>query len=149
MSEALERGAPEGAFSFSQPIEMRMSELISGVRADIAIKLFGDDLEVLRRTAQRIAEAVGRVRGAQDVKVEQVAGLPQLQITPNRETIARYGANIEDVNDLVEAISAGKDAGLVYRGEQRFGLLVQQLDGEDRCRQLRWTGEGAGGKKRP
>jgi heavy metal efflux system protein len=125
MSEALERGAPEGAFSFSQPIEMRMSELISGVRSDIAIKLFGDDLEVLRRTAQRIAQVVGRVRGAEDVKVEQVAGLPQLQITPNREAIARYGANIEDVNDLVEAISAGKDAGLVYRGEQRFGLAVK------------------------
>ncbi len=125
MSEALERGAPEGAFSFSQPIEMRMSELISGVRSDIAIKLFGDDLEILRRTAERIAQVVGRVQGAQDVKVEQVAGLPQLQITPNREAIARYGANIEDVNDLVEAISAGKDAGLIYRGEQRFGLTVK------------------------
>ena len=125
MSEALERGAPEGAFSFSQPIEMRMSELISGVRSDIAIKLFGDDLETLRRTAQRIAQVVGRVNGAEDVKVEQVAGLPQLQITPNREAIARYGANVEDVNDLVEAISAGKDAGLVYRGEQRFGLAVK------------------------
>ena len=125
MSEALERGAPEGAFSFSQPIEMRMSELISGVRSDIAIKLFGDDLEALRRTAQRIAQVVGRVQGAQDVKVEQVAGLPQLQITPNRAAIARYGANIEDVNDLVEAFSAGKDAGLIYRGEQRFGLTVK------------------------
>ncbi|HXG57359.1 MAG TPA: CusA/CzcA family heavy metal efflux RND transporter [Vicinamibacterales bacterium] len=125
MSEALERGAPEGAFSFSQPIEMRMSELISGVRSDIAIKLFGDDLEILRRTAERIAQVIGRVDGAEDVKVEQVAGLPQLQITPNREAIARYGANIEDVNDLVEAVSAGKDAGLVYRGEQRFGLTVK------------------------
>lgn len=125
MSEALERGAPEGAFSFSQPIEMRMSELISGVRSDIAIKLFGDDLEILRRTAERIAQVVGRVDGAEDVKVEQVAGLPQLQITPNREAIARYGANIEDVNDLVEAVSAGKDAGLMYRGEQRFGLTVK------------------------
>ena len=125
MSEALEGGAPEGAFSFSQPIEMRMSELISGVRSDIAIKLFGDDLEALRRTAERIAQVVGRIPGAADVKVEQVAGLPQLQVTPNREAIARYGANVEDVNDLVEAISAGKDAGLVYRGEQRFGLTVK------------------------
>jgi heavy metal efflux system protein len=125
MSEALERSAPEGAFSFSQPIEMRMSELISGVRSDIAVKLFGDDLEILRRTAQRIAQVVGRIQGAEDVKVEQVAGLPQLQITPNREAIARYGANIEDVNDLVEAVSAGKEAGLIYRGEQRFGLTVK------------------------
>ena len=125
MSEALERGAPEGAFSFSQPIEMRMSELISGVRSDIAIKLFGDDLDMLRHTAQRIAQVAGRIQGAEDVKLEQVAGLPQLQITPNREAIARYGANIEDVNDLIESISAGKDAGLVYRGEQRFGLVVK------------------------
>lgn len=125
MSEALEEGAPEGAFSFSQPIEMRMSELISGVRSDIAIKLFGDDLETLRRSAERIAQVVGRVAGAQDVRVEQVAGLPQLQITPNREAIARYGASVEDVNDLIEALSAGKDAGLIYRGEQRFGLAVK------------------------
>jgi cobalt-zinc-cadmium resistance protein CzcA len=125
MSEALERGAPEGAFSFSQPIEMRMSELISGVRSDIAIKLFGDDLETLRRNAQRIAQLVGSVNGAADVRVEQVAGLPQLQIAPDREAIARYGANIEDVNDLVEAIAAGKDAGLIYRGEQRFTLAVR------------------------
>lgn len=124
MSEALERGAPEGAFSFSQPIEMRMSELISGVRSDIAIKLFGDDLDTLRRSAERIAQVVGAVDGAEDVRVEQVSGLPQLQITPNREAIARYGANVEDVNDLVEAIAAGKDAGLIYRGEQRFGLAI-------------------------
>jgi cobalt-zinc-cadmium resistance protein CzcA len=125
MSEALDREAPEGAFSFSQPIELRTSEIISGVRSDIAIKLFGDDLEDLRRTANQIARVVGRVKGAVDVKVEQVAGLPQLQITPNREAIARYGLNVEDVNAIVEAISAGKDAGSVYRGEQRFGLVVR------------------------
>lgn len=125
MAEALERGAPEGAFGFSQPIEMRMSELISGVRADIAIKIFGDDLDTLRRMADRIAGVVGRVRGAEDVKVEQVSGLPLLQIRPNRAAIARYGLNVEDVNDLVEAIVAGKDAGLIYQGEQRFGLVVR------------------------
>ncbi len=125
MSEALERGAPEGAFGFSQPIEMRMSELISGVRSDIAIKVFGDDLETLRRTADRIAQVVGRVEGAEDVKVEQVSGLSQLQIKPNRAAIARYGLNVEDINDLVEAMVAGKEAGLVYQGEQRFGLVVR------------------------
>jgi heavy metal efflux system protein len=108
MSEALERGAPEGAFSFSQPIAMRMSELISGVRSDIAIKIFGDDLDTLRTTANRIAQVVGRVSGAEDVKVEQVSGLPQLQIRPNRE-----------------ALMAGKDAGVIYQGEQRFGLVVR------------------------
>src|SRR5688572_23386450 len=103
---------------------MRMSELMSGLRSDIAIKLFGDDLEILRRAAQRIAQVVGGVDGAEDVRVEQVSGLPQFQITRDREAIGRYGANVEDVNDLVEAIAVGKDAGLIYRGEQRFGLVV-------------------------
>jgi len=125
MSEALERDVSEGAFSFSQPIEMRMSELISGVRSDIAIKIFGDDLETLHRTADQIARVVGRVNGAADVKVEQVAGLPQLQITPNRTAIARYGLNVEDVNAVVEALVAGQDAGVIYQGEQRFGLVVR------------------------
>lgn len=125
MSEALERGAPEGAFSFSQPIEMRTSELISGVRADIALKIVGDDLDTLRRLADQAARVVGRVRGAEDVKVEQVAGSPQLQITPNRAAIARYGLNVEDVNAVVEAIVAGMNAGVIYQGEQRFDLVVR------------------------
>ena len=125
MSEALERGAPEGAFSFSQPIEMRQSELISGVRSDIAIKIFGDDLEILRRTADQIARVAGQVAGAVDVKVEQVAGLPQLQITPDRAAIARYGLNVDDVNGVVQALAAGNDAGLIYQGEQRYGLVVR------------------------
>jgi cobalt-zinc-cadmium resistance protein CzcA len=132
MSEALARGAPEGAFSFSQPIEMRMSELISGVRSDIAIKIFGDDLETLRRLADQSARVVGRVAGAEDVKVEQVAGQPQLQITLNRAAIARYGLNVEDVNAVVESIVAGKEAGLVYQGEQRFGLVVRFTEAASR-----------------
>ena len=80
MSEALEAKVPNGAFSFSQPIELRVSELIAGVRSDVAIKLFGDDLDVLKKTAEQIGRAVAKVQGAEDVKVEQVSGLPQLQI---------------------------------------------------------------------
>src|SRR5581483_9201396 len=125
MSAALEKGVPDGAFSFSQPIELRVSELISGVRSDVAIKVFGDDLDVLRREAEKISRIVSRVRGAEDVKVEQVAGLPQLQIKPDRAAIARYGINVEDVNNLVESIVAGREAGQVYEGEQRFGLVVR------------------------
>jgi len=125
MSEALEREVPEGAFGFTQPIEMRMSELIAGVRSDIAIKIFGDDLETLRNIANGVARVVARVEGAVDVKVEQISGLPQLQIKANRAAIARYGLNVEDVNGLVEAIVAGREAGLVYQGEQRFGLVVR------------------------
>src|SRR6185312_14234153 len=125
MSQALENKAPGAVYSFSQPIELRVAELISGVRSDIAIKLFGDDLDTLTRKADEIARVVMRVRGAEDVKVEATSGLPQLQIKPDRAAIARYGINVEDVNDLVESIIAGKDAGLVYEGEQRFNLVVR------------------------
>jgi cobalt-zinc-cadmium resistance protein CzcA len=125
MSEALENKVPGAAFSFSQPIELRVAELISGVRSDVAIKLFGDDLATLKREADKIARVVGKVSGAEDVKVEQVSGLPQLQIKPDRAAIARYGINVEAVNDLVESIVAGKQAGLVYEGEQRFNLVVR------------------------
>ena len=125
MSKALADNVPQANFSFSQPIELRVAELISGVRSDVAIKLFGDDLDTLKQTADRIAATVGKVRGAADVKVEQVSGLPQLQIKPDRAAIARYGINVEDVNDLVESVIAGKEAGLVYEGEQRFNLVVR------------------------
>lgn len=125
MSKALADNVPQANFSFSQPIELRVAELISGVRSDIAIKLFGDDLDQLKTTADQIAATVGKVNGAADVKVEQVSGLPQLQIKPDRAAIARYGINIEDVNDVVESVIAGKDAGLVYEGEQRFNLVVR------------------------
>ncbi|MBI3759403.1 MAG: efflux RND transporter permease subunit, partial [Deltaproteobacteria bacterium] len=124
-AEALEQDAPDLVFGFSQPIEMRMSELIAGVRTDVAIKVFGDDLDTLSDTADQIARAVRRVPGAADVKVEQVAGLPQLQIKPDRARIARYGINVSDVNDLVESIVAGKPAGQVFEGEKRFNLVVR------------------------
>jgi heavy metal efflux system protein len=125
MSAALDAEIPGAAFSFSQPIEMRTAELIAGVRSDIAIKLFGDDLDTLVRNAGEIARAVGKVRGAEDVKVEQVAGLPQLQIRIDRAAISRYGLNVEDVNNVVESIVAGKEVGQVYEGEQRYGLVVR------------------------
>ena len=132
MSKALEDGVPHASFSFSQPIELRVSELISGVRSDIAIKLFGDDLDTLKKSADQIARAVIQVPGAEDVKVEATTGLPQLQIKPDRAAIARYGINVEDVNDLVESIVAGKQAGIVYDGEQRFNLVVRLNDEHSR-----------------
>jgi cobalt-zinc-cadmium resistance protein CzcA len=87
--------------------------------------LFGDDLDTLRKTADQIGRVIGKVRGAEDVKVEQISGLPQLQVKPDRAAIARYGINIEDVDNLVESIVAGKEAGQVYEGEQRFNLVVR------------------------
>ncbi len=125
MSEALDKGAPGVNYGFSQPIEMRMSELIAGVRSDVAIKLFGEDLDELKKTAEQIARTVKDVRGAEDVRIEQVAGLPQLQIKPDRAAIARYGINVADVNDLVESLVAGKPAGQIYEGEKRFNLIVR------------------------
>lgn len=132
MSETLEKKVPNAAFSFSQPIELRVSELISGVRSDIAIKLFGDELDTLKKTADRIGAVVSKVPGAEDVKVEATSGLPQLQIKPDREAIARYGINVEDVNSLVESIIAGKEAGMVYEGEKRFSLVVRLADESSR-----------------
>lgn len=125
MSAALEENVPDAIFSFSQPIELRVSELIAGVRSDVAIKLFGDDLDTLQETAARIAAAVRRIPGAEDVRMEAVSGLPQLQFQPDRQAIARYGVNVEDVNDLVASIVAGKQAGIVYEGDQRFDLTVR------------------------
>ncbi len=125
MSERLEHEVPDGVFSFSQPIELRVAELISGVRSDVAIKLYGDDLDVLKDKAAEIVKVVQTVSGAEDVKAEATSGLPQLQIKPDRAAIARYGLNVEDVNDLVESVVAGKEAGQVYEGEQRFNLVVR------------------------
>jgi len=125
MAEALEERVPTAVFSFSQPIELRVSELISGVRSDVAIKVFGDDLDTLKGVAEDIGRVVARVEGSEDVKVEQVTGLPQLQIKPDRARIARYGINVKDVNDMVEAVVAGKPAGAVFEGEQRFNLVVR------------------------
>ena len=132
MSRALEDGVPNASFSFSQPIELRVSELISGVRSDIAIKLFGDDLDTLKKSGDEIGRAVSQVPGAEDVKVEATTGLPQLQIKPDRAAISRYGINVADVNELVESIVAGKEAGLVYEGEQRFNLVVRLEDESSR-----------------
>lgn len=125
MSKRLETEVPQGVFSFSQPIELRVAELISGVRSDVAIKLYGDDLDVLKQKGDEIVRAVQTVQGAEDVKAEATSGLPQLQIKPDRAAIARYGLNVEDVNDMVESVVAGKEAGQVYEGEQRFNLVVR------------------------
>lgn len=125
MSERLEREVPQGVFSFSQPIELRVAELISGVRSDVAIKLYGDDLDILKEKADEIVKSVQGVKGAEDVKAEATSGLPQLQIKPDRAAIARYGLNVEDVNDMVEAVVAGKETGQVFEGEQRFNLVVR------------------------
>ncbi len=129
MSEALAEKVPNGgSFGFSQPIEMRVSELIAGVRADVAIKLYGDDLTVLQQKADEITRIISTVQGAEDAKADVTTGLPQLEIKTNRAAIARYGLNVADVNELIESVVAGREAGQVFEGEKRFGLVVRLND---------------------
>jgi len=116
---------------FTQPIEMRFNELITGVRADIAIKIFGDDLDILAKKGNEIGNLIENVPGAADISVEKIAGLPEMNIKFNRTKIARYGLNIQDVNDMVSMGFAGKNTGSVFEGEKRFDLVVR-LDKQKR-----------------
>ena len=116
---------------FTQPIEMRFNELITGVRADIAIKIFGDDLEILAKKGNEIGALIATVPGAADISVEKIAGLPEMNIRFDRKKIARYGLNIQDVNDLVTMGFSGRSVGSVFEGEKRFDLVVR-LDQQKR-----------------
>jgi len=124
IQEALEQ-LPGNNYEFTQPIEMRFNELISGVRADLAIKVFGDDLDLLLTSAQSILEVVTTIEGAADARVEQVAGLPMLSIHPKRMAIARYGLNVSDVQDYVSMAMGGESAGVIFEGDRRFELVVR------------------------
>jgi heavy metal efflux system protein len=124
LQEAVEK-VPGNNYEFTQPIQMRFNELISGVRSDVAINVYGDDLEVLLKTGQAIEEVVGTIEGAQDVKVEQTTGLPVLQITPDRDALARFGLNIADVQDVVSASIGGESAGQIFEGDRRFDIVVR------------------------
>ncbi len=112
-------------YEFTQPIEMRFNELITGVRADLAIKIFGDDLEILNKKAQEIKKAIEKVEGAADISVEKVAGLPQMSVKYNRSKIAKYGLNIEEVNHMLTMSFAGLTAGSIFEGEKQFDLVVK------------------------
>nr|WP_315255416.1 CusA/CzcA family heavy metal efflux RND transporter [uncultured Duganella sp.] len=116
---------PGNAYEFSQPIQLRFNELISGVRSDVAVKLFGDDDEVLNATAARIAAMLNKVNGAQEVKVEQTSGLPVLTVDIDRAKTARYGLNVIDVQDVVATAVGGKEAGTMFEGDRRFDIVVR------------------------
>lgn len=130
MGEALSV-IPGVTFGFQQPIQMRFNELMTGARQDVVIKIYGEDLDVLSEYAGKIGKQVNTVQGAEDLYVEQVTGLPQIQIQFNRDEIAKYGLNIQDVNTVIESAFAGKSAGMVYEGERRFELVVR-LDEQHR-----------------
>ncbi|MBZ9651208.1 CusA/CzcA family heavy metal efflux RND transporter [Psychroflexus montanilacus] len=110
---------------FTQPIEMRFNELITGVRSDIAIKIFGDDLNILAQKGNEIQRLINDVDGAADISVEKIVGLPQMAVNFNRSKIARYGLNIEDLNNIISAGFAGQKTGVVFEGEKRFDMVVR------------------------
>ena len=105
---------------------MRTNELIAGIRSDVAVSIYGDDLAELRRLGDQAGEIVRKVRGARGVKVEQVAGQRYLRVLPDRVRLARYGLAIEDVNTATESIAVGYDVGPVFEGQRRFSLVVRQ-----------------------
>lgn len=123
--EALVAEIPGVDYEFTQPIEMRFNELITGVRADLAIKIFGEDLEILAKKASEIELLIEDVEGASDITVEKVDGLPQMSVIYDRNKIARYGLNISEVNDILTMGFAGKIAGSIFEGERRFDLVVR------------------------
>ncbi len=129
ISEELEASVPEVAGGVSQPIQMRTNELIAGVRADVAVMVYGADLDELSRLGDRIAEIVRRIDGVTDVRVEQVAGLKYLRVVPDRGKLARYGLTIADVNQITETISVGHATGTVLEGERRFAVVVKTDSG--------------------
>ncbi len=113
------------AYEFSQPIQIRFNELISGVRSDVAVKVFGDDMDELNRTALRILSVLQTVPGAADAKVEQTSGLPVLIVNIDRERAARYGLNVADIQDAVAIAVGGREAGTLFEGDRRFDIVVR------------------------
>lgn len=125
MEERLNREVPGQGYAFSMPIKLRTDELVSGVKADVAIKVFGDDLDSLATLGKKVQGVVQNVPGAEDVAVEQTEGLPTLQITVDRATAARYGINVSDIQEVIEAAVAGREAGQVTEGDRRFDIVVK------------------------
>ena len=148
IDEAMQENVTGAIFSYSQPIELRVSELISGVRSDIAVHIYGDDLAVLKQKADEVARVLQEIPGAADVKAEQTVGLPLLRVRIDRQAIARYGINAADVLDVIETIG-GKDLGVVLEGQKRFTLQArfgdEVLADLDRLRDLRVAAPAEGG----
>lgn len=124
IDEAMKKHVPGAIFSYSQPIELRVQELISGVRSDVAVHIYGDDLQLLKSKADEMVRVLQRIEGAADVKAEQTQGLPMMRVRIDREAIARYGINAEQVLDVIETVG-GKSVGVVLEGQKRFALQAR------------------------
>ena len=116
---------PGVSYEFTQPVEMRFNELLTGVREDIAVKLYGEDLDMLASKAQEIGGLIGNIEGVADMKVEATAGLPQITVNYNRDKIAQYGLQIEELNSLIQSAFSGGKAGVIFEGERRYDLVVR------------------------
>jgi len=128
ITEAAKR-IPGNSYEFSQPIQLRFNELISGVRSDVAVKVFGDGTEAMEATAREVARVLAGVRGAAEVKVEQTEGLPALTLHVDRIKAARYGLNVADVQDVFGTLVGGRDVGMVFEGDRRFAITVRLPEG--------------------
>lgn len=128
MASLLEEKLPGVQFSFQQPIQMRFNELMTGAKQDVVIKLFGENLDTLSVYAQKIGKMVSSIQGAADIYVEEVTGLPQINITYNRDNLARFGCSVEEVNKVIRTAFAGEVAGTIYEEEKRFDLVVRLDD---------------------
>jgi cobalt-zinc-cadmium resistance protein CzcA len=124
MQAAVEQ-IPGNNYEFTQPIQMRFNELISGVRSDVAIKIFGDDLDQLMKTGGEIEDLIAGIPGAADVKIEQITGLPVLQINPDRAALARHGLNVSDLQSVLSVSLGGAEAGQIFEGDRRFDVVVR------------------------
>ena len=123
--EATLKNIPGMEAEFSQPIQMRNNELLTGIKQDVAIKIFGDDLNTLIQQAEKVGKMISNVRGVSGVMVEQVAGLPQIQVRCNHERMAEYGVSVDDVNQVLETAFAGGTAGVVFEGERKFDIMLR------------------------
>lgn len=112
-------------FSFSQPVELRFNELLTGIREDVAVKLYGDDLDTLNDLGERMVSIISKIKGAKDVSLERTAGLPQITVKYDLRKIAQYGLNIEKLNQYVSAAFAGSKAGVIFEGEKRFDMVIR------------------------
>lgn len=121
---------PGNKYEFTQPIQMRFNELISGIRADVAIKIYGDELEILQSLAKDVFQIVNPVEGAADTRIEQASGLPTITIRIDRKKLALYGLYMKDIQDAVETALSGRVTGLVYQGDQRFDLVIRLKEKE-------------------
>jgi cobalt-zinc-cadmium resistance protein CzcA len=116
---------PGNNYEFTQPIQMRFNELIAGVRSDVAVKLFGDDMALLQQTGKLIEKEIKAIAGASDVKLEQTTGLPLMSIVPKRDALARYGLSVAEVQEVIEVSLGGKVAGEVFEGDRRFEIVMR------------------------